>query len=128
MVLYALAWIPMVIIAIGNGAAREFIYGKRMTELLAHQTSTLTGIVLLGVYMYAVLTLWPSKTSTQAVQVGCLWVGLTVLFEFGFGHYVVGHPWTRLLRDYNLMEGRIWMLVLVWVGLAPWLFHKLKTL
>lgn len=118
----------MVIIAIGNGAAREFTYGKGMTELRAHQTSTLTGIVLLGVYMYAVLTLWPLKTSTQAVQVGCLWVGLTFLFEFGFGHYVVGHPWTRLIRDYNLMEGRIWVLVLVWVGLAPWLFHRLKTL
>ncbi len=126
MTVYAMAWIPMVIIAIGNGVAREFTYGRAMSELRAHQTSTLTGILLLGVYMFAVLTRWPTDSSKQAFQVGGLWVVLTILFEFGFGHYVAGHPWTRLLGDYNLRAGRVWVFVLVWVGVAPWLFHTLR--
>ena len=35
-----------------------------------------------------------------------------MLFELGFGHWVAGHPWSRLLADYDLLAGRIWVLVL----------------
>ena len=41
---YFLAWIPMVIIAIANGVLREFTYGEHLTELRAHQVSTVTAI------------------------------------------------------------------------------------
>jgi hypothetical protein len=37
---YVLAWLPMVFIAIGNGAIREGWYGKYLSELQAHQLST----------------------------------------------------------------------------------------
>jgi hypothetical protein len=29
-------------------------------------------------------------------------------FEFLVGHYVMGHPWSRLLHDYNILAGRLW--------------------
>ena len=48
---YVLAWIPMVVIAIINGAFREGWYGKHMSELQAHQISTATGVLLFGVYI-----------------------------------------------------------------------------
>jgi len=48
-----------------------------------------------------------------------------VLFEFGFGHWVAGHSWRRLLADYKLLAGRLWALVLVWIGIAPWVFYRL---
>ena len=49
--LYLLAWIPMVFIAIFNGIIREATYGKSLTELQAHQVSTLTGVLLFGSYI-----------------------------------------------------------------------------
>jgi hypothetical protein len=48
---YVLAWIPMVFIAIANGAIREGWYGKHVSELQAHQISTVTGVLLFGVYI-----------------------------------------------------------------------------
>ena len=45
---YVLAWIPMVFIAIANGAIREGWYGKHVSELQAHQVSTVTGVLLFG--------------------------------------------------------------------------------
>ena len=36
---------------------------------------------------------------------------LTVLFEFGLGHYVLRSLWSELLANYNLADGRIWVLV-----------------
>ena len=45
---YVLAWIPMVFIAIINGAIREGWYSKHVSELQAHQVSTATGVLLFG--------------------------------------------------------------------------------
>lgn len=60
---------------------------------------------------------------SQAWLVGAIWLAATVAFEFGFGHYVVGHSWNKLLRDYNFMKGRLWLLVLIWILIMPPLFH-----
>jgi hypothetical protein len=46
-------------------------------------------------------------------------LGLTVGFEFLAGHYLFGNPWRRLLEDYNVVRGRVWMLVLLTTALAP---------
>lgn len=52
---------------------------------------------------------------------------LTVAFEFGFGHYVAGHSWDKLLADYNLLRGRVWSLFLVWIAVMPYVIFKLSA-
>ncbi|MBM4287027.1 MAG: hypothetical protein FJ135_02555 [Deltaproteobacteria bacterium] len=123
---YVLLWLPMVILAIANGVVREAWYGKHVSELPAHQLSTLSGMVLLGLYMWAVLRLWPPATASRAWATGLLWLGLTVAFEFLFGHYAAGHSWSRLLQNYRLWEGRLWVLIPLWVTMAPYLFFRLQ--
>ena len=39
---YVLAWLGLLVIAVANGALREATYAKVMSELAAHQLSTLT--------------------------------------------------------------------------------------
>lgn len=120
---YVMAWLPMVAIAIANGLLRDLVYGRRMSELRAHQVSTLLAMVLFGIYIWEVVELWPPTSGGQAVQVGSVWLLLTVAFEFGFGHYVAGLPWKRLLQDYNVASGRVWPALLLWVACAPYLFY-----
>jgi hypothetical protein len=115
----------MVLIAIANASIREKVFAKRMSELHAHQISTATGVLLFGVYMWGVMRIWRPESSGQAFIVGLLWLGLTVAFEFLFGHYVIGHSWVRLFRDYDVFAGRVWIIVLIWVTLAPYVFFKL---
>jgi hypothetical protein len=119
---YAIAWLPMPLIGIINGSIRQFGYGKFMSELTAHQISTFTGMILLGFYVWFLSRLWRIKSSIQALTIGGIWLSLTVAFEFMFGHYVMGNPWSRLLQDYNLLEGRLWVLVLIWITIAPLVF------
>ncbi|MGL4622049.1 hypothetical protein [Chroococcidiopsis sp.] len=121
---YILAWIPMVFIGIINGVIRQVTYGKYFSELRAHQVSTATGVLLLGLYIWAIAHLWSFDSPKQAIAVGLLWLGLTVIFEFTFGHFVAGHSWSKLLSDYNILAGRIWLVVLIWVAIAPWLFSR----
>lgn len=105
---------------IANGIARESLYGSSLGEFRAHQVSTLTAVILLAVYTFFVFP-WLRVTSAQeAWRVGGLWVVLTVAFEFGFGRFIAGHSWSRLLEDYYLFAGRVWVLFLLAVALAPW--------
>lgn len=124
---YTLAWLPMVLIAILNGALRQGWYGKYVSELRAHQISTLTAILLFGIYIWVLTRRWKLESSAQALTVGFIWLGLTIGFEFIFGHYVAGHSWTKLLGDYNLFEGRVWVLVLIWITVAPYIFYRLRV-
>ena len=123
---YLLAWFPMVAIAIANGVLRQAWYGKHLGELQAHQISTLTGVVLFGLYIWFIVRVWRPESATQAIAVGLLWLAMTVAFELLFGHYVAGHSWGRLLHDFNLFAGRVWLIVLVWVTVAPYLFFRLR--
>jgi len=127
MLTYIGTWFPMVVIAIGNGILRDKFYGRRMIELRAHQLSTLLGIVLLGIYMVFVIHFWPPASGDRAIRAGLLWVALTVAFELGFGRYVAGYSWGRLVKDYNAFEGRVWPAILVWVACAPYLFYRLLS-
>ena len=123
---YVAAWIPMVFIAIANGALRQFGYKEYLGELRAHQLSTVIGALLLGLYIWLLIHRWKLTATSEAIRIGLLWLGMTVLFEFVFGHFVMGHPWSVLLHDYNLFEGRIWIVVLIWVTIAPYVFFRFR--
>jgi hypothetical protein len=121
------AWFVMLIVAVVNGAVRDFTYGKRIGELAAHQVSTLTGVVMLGIVMWAFVRLHSLASAWQAGRLGLLWMGMTVAFEFLFFHYVGGRPWAELLANYNIMKGRVWVVVLAWVAVAPYLFFRIQA-
>ncbi len=63
------------------------------------------------------------ESGREAFLIGMLWVALTVAFELG--HYVFGNSWEKLIADYNLFRGRIWVWVLIVILFAPlWAFWQ----
>ena len=40
----------------------------------------------------------------------------------------MGHPWTKLFHDYNLLEGRLWVVVLIWVTISPLVLRQLRAM
>lgn len=123
---YTFAWLILMVAAIINGALREAVYKNSLGDLRAHQLSTLTGIILLGMVIWALSRIWPLASAQQAWAVGFIWLAMTIAFEFLFGHFVAGHPWSKLLHDYNVFAGRVWLLVLIWTTIAPYLFYRLQ--
>lgn len=123
---WALAWLPMVAIAIANGAARDLGYGPAVGELTAQQLSTVSALLLFGLYIwFAIRRLRPASLHS-ALAGGVWWFVLTVAFECLFGHYVAGDSWAQLAENYDLAAGRLWPLILVWVAVAPALFYRLQ--
>ena len=123
--IYLVCWFGLVALAILNGTLRVKVYGQFLTELSAHQVSTLLGILIFAIYIWIITGVWKLPSATVALSVGALWLIMTILFEFGFGHYVMGHSWDKLLHDYNILAGRIWILVLIWTFIAPYIFYRL---
>lgn len=123
---YLACWPGMVLIGIVNGVIREYSYGPFMKELSAHQLSTVTGLLFFGLYIRFLTKIRPLSSTGQAIRIGAVWLCMTILFEFIFGHYIMGQPWSRLLHDYNILRGRIWLLILIWTSTAPYIFFKLK--
>lgn len=124
---FILNWLPLPIIAIINGLIREGVYGKSVSELTAHQISTVTGLVLFSLYLWLLSRIWKLTDATQAIVLGLTWLALTLCFEFGFGHFVAGHPWSRLFYDYNVFAGRIWVLIPIWTAVAPYIAFRLRS-
>jgi hypothetical protein len=117
-----LAWLGMMLLAILNGGLRERLYKPRLGYLAAHQLSTFLLLLLFTVYFLILAAVWPLTSATEAWTIGTIWLILTLAFEFGFGRFVAGHSWHHLLADYNLLAGRVWLLIPLWVLIAPALF------
>ncbi len=119
-----LAWLVMLLVSIVNGAVRDLTYGRHMSELAAHQLSTLAGVLLLGLVIGWFVRRHPPSCSRQALTIGLGWVVMTLAFEFLFFHYVGGHPWSALLANYNVLAGRVWVAVPLWVAVGPYVFFR----
>ncbi|AMM40951.1 conserved hypothetical protein, membrane [Candidatus Desulfofervidus auxilii] len=125
--LYALGiWFILVVAAILNGAFRESFITSKVGEQVGHVISTVIFICVILVVTYLFLSnLKINYTKTDLLLIGALWLILTILFEFVFGHYVMGHSWNRLFADYNILKGRVWSFVLLTTFIAPLLIGSI---
>jgi hypothetical protein len=116
----------MVAIAVANGAVREGGLRHWLGDAAARQVSTLLLLGFFASYMAAIFRLWPLDSSGPALGVGAMWLVLTLAFEFTLGRLVSRLSWSQLLAEYNLYSGRLWVLVPVWVAVAPYVFFRGK--
>ena len=122
------AWLGATAVGVANAGVRELVYADRVGELAAHQISTATLLAAVTYYIWLVDQRWPVPTMRTALAIGGTWAALTILFEFGLGQYVLGSAWPDLVANYNLAGGRSWVLVPVWMVVAPAAVHRLRTI
>ena len=125
--LYAFGvWVIFGILVIINGVIRNKVYATKIGEYPGHVVSTIIAICFIVVGTYLFLRFMKIDYSSVALLlIGGFWVILTVLFEFIFGHYVIGNPWQKLLADYNILKGRLWSLFLLAELISPLLIGLL---
>ena len=116
---WLVAWLGGSVLGVANGVAREARYKDRVGEETAHYISTATLLALLSLYMAKLQRRWPIPSSEEALRIGAAWAALTVGFEFGFGHYVAGDSWADLRAQYDVTDGKIWILVPLLMAIAP---------
>jgi hypothetical protein len=121
-------WLVLVCVAIANGALREAVLNPRVGAPAGHVVSTVMLCVGIAFVAWATIPWIHPTTAGEAARVGALWLLLVLLFEFGFGHFIARKSWPELLTDYDLLRGRVWVLVLVTTAAAPYLMARARRL
>lgn len=113
-------WFVLVFAAILNGTFREFIISPNLGSYVGHIISSFMFIAIILVLTYLFISkLNERPNKKELLLIGLFWLILTIIFEFVFGHFIMGHPWEKLFADYNIFNGRIWSFVLLATLFAP---------
>jgi hypothetical protein len=114
----AVIWLGILVLASLNGAVRDLLVAPRLGDPIARALST---VILCGLVLWVT---WASirwlgpRGPGEALALGLFWVALTLTFEVAAGR-LSGKPWSVILADYDVLRGRIWILVPLVTLLAP---------
>jgi len=107
---------------------RNAFISPQIGEHGGHIVSTVILCVLIFLVTILLIKWIGPESHNDARAIAILWVSMTIAFEFLAGHYLFGHPWSKLLADYNMAMGRIWALVLIATFVAPIWAVRIKRL
>jgi hypothetical protein len=122
-----LVWLGLLLIAVLNGALREAVLIPVGGERSGHVVSTLMLCAAIAAAVYLTIPWIRPERAAEAFLIGLAWLTLTLAFELGFGR-ARGRPWAELLADYDILHGRIWVLVLIVTALAPLVAARARSL
>jgi hypothetical protein len=123
-----LVWLLLLVLAFLNGGLRELLLIPNTGDLAGRALSTVILSAAIVVLTWLTMPWVAPTTARDALALGAVWLALTLAFEFLAGHYLFGNPWERLLEDYDVLRGRIWVLVLITTALAPLLVSRARGL
>jgi len=118
-------WFILAISAILVATFRVGVLLPAFVEQTAHQFGTLIYLIVQFIIIFFFIKKIKLKETKTLLGIGLFWVFLTIIFEFIFGHFVIGHSWQKLFADYNIFNGRLWVLVLINNITAPLISGKI---
>ncbi|MBI2430050.1 MAG: hypothetical protein HYV29_14880 [Ignavibacteriales bacterium] len=124
---YLAFWFVLLVLAFINGALREIVYKNSVGEPWAHHISVVTGILFVGIAVWYIVTKWSFTSMRQAISVGALWCVLTEIFEVFLILSNPNNTVADVLHAHNVAAGEMWLLFVLWVGVAPVLFYGLRN-
>jgi len=118
-------WVILAVGAIVVATFRVGVLVPQLGEQTAHQLGTILYLIVQFIIIYIFIKKMKIKETKTLLSIGIFWVVITIIFEFLFEHFVMGHPWVKLFADYNLFKGRLWILVLSNNLIAPLISGKI---
>ncbi|GIT97710.1 hypothetical protein TSL1_05310 [Sulfurovum sp. TSL1] len=123
----SMIWFVIVILAIANAIFRETVLVSLLGQNIAMPLSGILLSLIVFIVTYLFFPLFGKNNILIYFLIGLQWVVMTLLFEFLFGHYVIGKSWSSLLQVFNIMKGDLMILVLLVSLVSPILVAKIKN-
>ena len=102
------------------GMFRKAMVEPKFPPFAAEIFGLVSGVFLACVVAYWFLHKgWFPSTRGGLYGIGFLWSIMTIMFEFLFFHYVMGHDWSSLTAAYRIDQGRLYLLGLVALLFVP---------
>jgi hypothetical protein len=122
-----LIWLAIIPLAILNGGFREIVLNPLIGERYAQPISGVSLCLIVFVLCWFFIPRIGRGTAETYRIIGLWWILLTILFETGFG-LLTGNTYSELLKAYDMTTGNLWLLVVLFTGIAPWLTAKTRKL
>ena len=120
-------WFLIAVAESVHGTLRRLFLVPRIGELFSHQIGVVIGSVMIFTIAWLFIR-WLALTTLQhQLQVGTLWVVLTLIFEFTLG-YFFGYSVDRILSDYNIAKGGLMVFGVLFMLFAPALAARARGL
>lgn len=122
-----LIWLSIIPLAFLNGALREMVIAPLIGMKYARP---LSGILLCCFIFIVSLIFIPrlGKGTPKTYWImGLLWFVSTIAFETILG-LIMGDTFYELVSAYNITSGDLWLMVVIFVGIDPWLTAKIKQI
>jgi hypothetical protein len=116
-------WFAILCVAVLSGGIRDRLIQPRYGNLVAEVFGAATLSLAIVAAAFLVMPHWSISPGWLAL----LWLAMTEAFEFLFFHYVGGHSWSELLAAYRFWEGRLWIVVLVTIVVAPYVARAVEN-
>lgn len=123
----SMIWVIIALLAIINGIFRENILVTHLGQSMAVAVSGIMLSLTVFIVTYISFPLFGKQHALTYVFIGLQWVFMTLLFEFLFGHYVMGKSWSALLQVFDIMKGDLMILVLLVSLISPLLVARIKN-
>jgi hypothetical protein len=111
-------WFLIAVAESVHGTLRRLFLVPRIGELLSHQIGVVIGSALIFTITWLCIRWFGPGTHREQLQVGALWVVLTLIFEFTLG-YFFGYSLDRILADYNIAQGGLMVFGVLLMLFAP---------
>ena len=102
----------------------NLLYEPRWGVFVAHQIGMSSRIVYISIFAFLLLRYVKKYETKDLAHVGLLWLGLTLLFEWG-GSLATGRPVQEILIGWNIFAGYMWPYVLLTYLLSPLIVDRL---
>jgi hypothetical protein len=120
-------WLVLIVAEIAHGILRAIVLVPVVGEFRSNQMGVFTGSVIILLIAYFTIRWIGAKRPSELLLVGLIWLVLTVAFEVLFGRFVVGLSWERIASDYNVLNGGLMPLGLLFLFFSPMIAAKLRT-
>jgi len=119
-------WLLLMGVESLHGMARIVLLEPGLGDLRARQVAVFTGSLLIFTLAFFCVRWIGATTKRQLLEIGALWLLLTVAFEIVLGRFVMQLSWARIAADYNLLAGGLMPIGLIVLALAPLLATLLR--
>jgi len=118
-------WLTILLAAIANGWLREVALIPALGPVWGLSASGLLLSLIILAVAYLFLPWLNVHGQVRLLQLGGVWLALTLIFEFSFG-LLSGKALFEVLAAYSFQGGNLWPLVLLVTALSPWVAAKLR--
>lgn len=121
-------WLVILLTAILNAVIREEVIAPLTGAAFALPVSGVSlAILVFAITWFSVPFIAASGAKTY-LFVGLLWLVLTLAFEFLLAYFVVGEVWRELMQLFDVLDGNLFVVVLLVITIAPWAVAKMREM